>query len=168
MESTTLKPGDRAPEFSLVAADGEQTFSLRSLLAEGPLVVEFLRGTWWPNCVKRKTQLESLKTSIEKHGASLVYIAAQRRGGLFAPEKYLQEHPVSFPFLLDEDRRVTKEYGVYHRIGLDAYDIARPATFVIAKNGKITYIHVGASQTDRSPVEEVLAAIGERRKESAR
>jgi len=42
----TLLVGSRAPEFSLPSANRDGTFSLRSLLAPGPLVVEFLRGTW--------------------------------------------------------------------------------------------------------------------------
>jgi peroxiredoxin len=112
-------------------------------------------------------QLEPLKSTIRDRGASLVYIAAQRRGGIFDPEKYLADHPVSFPFLLDEDRSITKSYGVYHRIGLDAFDIARPATFVVGKDAKIKYIHVGSSQTDRSPVKEVLEAVSTKRKKSA-
>jgi peroxiredoxin len=112
-------------------------------------------------------QLEPFKNRLQERGASLVYIAAQKRGGLFSPEKYLDEHPISFPFLLDEDRGVTKSYGVYHRIGLDAFDIARPATFVVSKTGTISYIHVGSSQVDRSPFEDILAAISGRQKQSA-
>ena len=38
----------------------------------------------------------------------------------FKPEEFLANNPAPFPFLLDEDRRVTKAYGVYHRLGLDA------------------------------------------------
>jgi peroxiredoxin len=46
MESTTLKIGDKAPQFSLDAANGEGRVSLKPLLARGPVVLEFLRGTW--------------------------------------------------------------------------------------------------------------------------
>ena len=42
----TLKVGERAPEFTLGAANREGSFSLAGLLAGGPLIVEFLRGTW--------------------------------------------------------------------------------------------------------------------------
>ena len=104
-------------------------------------------------------QFESGKDAIEKTGASVLFIAAEKRGGLFKPEKLLAEHPVSFPFLLDEDRRVTKEYGVYHRIGKDAFNIARPATLVVDRGGVIRFIHVGADQHDRVDLERVLAAI---------
>lgn len=46
MESATLRVGDRAPEFELFAANREGTVSLRELLARGPALLEFLRGTW--------------------------------------------------------------------------------------------------------------------------
>ena len=39
------KPGDRAPDFTLPDPNGEQV-SLSHLLAQGPVVVTFYRGTW--------------------------------------------------------------------------------------------------------------------------
>ncbi len=45
-ESSTLRVGDRAPDFTLAAANQGRTVSLRKLLARGPVIVEFLRGTW--------------------------------------------------------------------------------------------------------------------------
>ncbi len=104
-------------------------------------------------------QLEPLKDEIAKFGASLVYIAAEKREGFFKPVEFLKKHPVSFPFLLDEDRQVTKMYGVYHRVGLDAWNIARPATFVIGGDEVIRYIHVGAHQLDRAPVADILNSL---------
>lgn len=89
----------------------------------------------------------------------LVFVAAEKRDEMFAPEKYLKEHPVPFPFLLDEDRAVTKSYGVYQRLGLDAINIARPATFVVGRDGRIRFVYVGSSQIDRAPIDEVLAAV---------
>ena len=44
--SDTLKVGDRAPDFSLSAANRSETFSLAEILEKGPAVLEFLRGTW--------------------------------------------------------------------------------------------------------------------------
>lgn len=42
----TLEIGSKAPEFSLSAANRDGTFSRESLLEHGPLILEFLRGTW--------------------------------------------------------------------------------------------------------------------------
>lgn len=42
----TLEIGSRAPDFSLAAANREGAFTLAGFLARGPLILEFLRGTW--------------------------------------------------------------------------------------------------------------------------
>jgi peroxiredoxin len=42
----TLEIGLRAPDFSLPAANRDGIFTLGGLLAQGPLILEFLRGTW--------------------------------------------------------------------------------------------------------------------------
>ncbi len=43
--STTLKVGDRAPDFSLPSHRGDQQ-SLGQYLARGPVLLAFHRGTW--------------------------------------------------------------------------------------------------------------------------
>ena len=106
-------------------------------------------------------QFESQKQKVAKAGAQLVYIAAERRGGVWKPETFLAKHPISFPFLLDQDRAVTKEYGLYHAIGLDAFDIAHPATLVIERQGFVRYIYRGQNQHDRAPLDEVFKAARE-------
>ena len=104
-------------------------------------------------------QLESYQQEIGRLGAGLVYIAAEKRDGIWKPEKYLRKHPTAFPFLLDEDRAVTKAYGLYHRLGHDAIRIAHPATLVVDEAGAVRYIYRGKHQLDRAPVEEVLTAV---------
>jgi peroxiredoxin len=104
-------------------------------------------------------QFEPLVAEIEESGAQLVYIAAEKRSGFFHPEKYFAKSPVSFPFLLDEDRSVTKAYGLYHRIGMDAFNIAHPATLVVDREGTVRYIYRGVNQTDRAPLELMMAAV---------
>jgi len=103
-------------------------------------------------------QLEPLKEQIEQLGAGLVYIAAEKKEGVWNPAKYLSEHPASSPFLLDEDRSVTKAYGLYHAFGHDAFRIAHPATLIVDRSG-IRYIYRGENQTDRAPVEEILSVL---------
>ena len=108
-------------------------------------------------------QFESAKSDFHKLGAAVWYIAAEKRRGFFAPEEFFKKQSASFPFLLDEDRSVTKSYGVYHRIGIDAWDIAHPASFIVGPDGKIRYIYVGKNQLDRAPLQEVLQALAEAR-----
>jgi hypothetical protein len=42
----TLEIGSPAPDFSLGAANREGAFTLGGLVAQGTLMLEFLRGTW--------------------------------------------------------------------------------------------------------------------------
>jgi peroxiredoxin len=104
-------------------------------------------------------QFEPHKEEIGQLGASLVYVAAEKRDGVWKPAKYLSGHPVSFPFLLDEDRAVTKAYGLYHALAHDAFRVARPATLIVDRSGTVRYIYGGDNQTDRAPIEEVLDAL---------
>ncbi len=104
-------------------------------------------------------QFEPVKSELEQVGVNVVFIAAEKREGMFKPEKFLEKHPIRFPFLLDEDRAVTKAYGLYHRLGMDAINIAHPATVAIDGNGTVRYIYRGESQTDRAPMEKILEAV---------
>ena len=104
-------------------------------------------------------QVESIKDDLSSVAAELAYIAAEKREGVFKPAKFLEKNPASFPFLLDEDRVVTKSYGLYHLIGMDAINIAHPATLVIDRERTVRYIYCGDNQHDRAPLADVLAAI---------
>jgi len=106
-------------------------------------------------------QLESHKREIDATGARLAYVAAEKRDGVWKPATYLDKHPISFPFLLDEDRSVTKAYGLHHMLGTDALNIAHPATLVIDREGTVRWIYRGENQHDRAPIEDVLKAVGE-------
>jgi peroxiredoxin len=157
-QTESLKLWSRLPGFSLLAANREGLFSLSALLARGPLIVEMMRGTWCMSCKKRLAEIEEGKSNILATGANLVYIAAETMEGIWNPREYLKSRPVSFPFLLDEDRSVTKKYGLYHRLGIDAVNIAHPATLVVDRNGFLRYIYRSNSQGDRAPLVDMIAA----------
>jgi hypothetical protein len=54
---------------------------------------------------------------------------------------------------------VTHAYGVYHALAVDAYNIARPASFVVSADGKICSIAVSPSQRERPRLEDIFDAI---------
>ena len=45
-KTDTIEIGSKAPEFTLSSANPQGKFSLPELIGRGPLVIEFLRGTW--------------------------------------------------------------------------------------------------------------------------
>jgi peroxiredoxin len=107
------------------------------------------------------TQVESRRPEIEAAGAQLAFIAAEKRDGVWRPERFLEKHPISSVFLLDEDRAVTKAYGLHHALGTDALNIAHPATFVIDHDRWVRYIYRGDNQLDRAPLDEVIGVLQE-------
>jgi len=102
-------------------------------------------------------QFESLNSEIEAAGAQVAFIAAEKRDGVWKPGAYLQKHPVSWPFLLDEDRAVIRAYGLHNPLALDAFNIAHPATLIVDREATVRYIYRGTNQHDRAPINDVLA-----------
>ena len=83
-------------------------------------------------------------------------IVAQRAGKV---ADYQRARRFALPILVDPDRSVIKRYGVYHRLGLTAFNIARPATFIIDREQRIRFIYVSKGQSDRPDHETLLAAL---------
>ena len=100
-------------------------------------------------------QFEPYQEEIERRG-SLVFVAAEKRGGIFKPEKFLERQPTPYAFLLDEDRKATKSYVA---MNIESINIARPACFVLDRNGVIKYLYLGSNQFDRAPMEQVMQAF---------
>jgi peroxiredoxin len=66
-----------------------------------------------------------------------------------------------FSILCDEDRAVIKQYGVWHPIGIDAVNMARPASFLIdGRTRAIRYMFVGSTQFERADLQTILGAAG--------
>jgi peroxiredoxin len=75
-----------------------------------------------------------------------------------AVRRYVEETGLPFDILIDERRDMSRAYGVWHRIGLDAWNIARPAAFLIEQDGGISYSFIGQHQREFAPLDEILAA----------
>lgn len=73
--------------------------------------------------------------------------------------RYVEETGLPFDILIDERRDVSRAYGVYHRIGLTAWNIARPAVFLIDQDARIAYSFVGDDQREYPPQDEIIAAL---------
>jgi glutaredoxin-dependent peroxiredoxin len=86
----------------------------------------------------------------------VVTVVAQRSD---AVRRYVEETGLPFNILVDESREALKAYGVWHRIGLDAWNIARPALFLIDPSGSIRYSFIAESQEEFPSHDEILQAL---------
>jgi methyl-accepting chemotaxis protein len=78
-----------------------------------------------------------------------------------AVRRYIEETGLPFDILIDETREVAKAYGVWHAWGLDAYNIARPAVFLIDRAATIRYEFVSSRQDQYPSPDEIHRAIGD-------
>jgi peroxiredoxin len=88
----------------------------------------------------------------------VVAVVAQRSAPV---RRYIEETGLPFNILVDESREVVRIYGVWHRLGLDAWNIARPALFVLDRAGVIRAMWVAQRQDEFPSIEEIDAALAE-------
>jgi methyl-accepting chemotaxis protein len=74
-------------------------------------------------------------------------------------KRYVEESGFPLSILVDESREVLKAYGVWHRIGLDALNIARPSLFLVEPDGRITYSFVAEKQHEFPSHAEIITAL---------
>ena len=86
----------------------------------------------------------------------MVGVLAQKRE---AVRRYVEETGLPFDILIDERRDVLRAYGVWHRIGIDAWNISRPAAFLIDQDGTIRASWITENQTQFPKTEEILASL---------
>ena len=87
---------------------------------------------------------------------SVLAVVAQSNA---AVKRYVEEAGLPFHILVDTSREVTKRYGVWHRLGLDAWNISRPALFVIDASGVIRAVFVGEGQEEFPGAKEIDAIL---------
>ena len=63
-------------------------------------------------------------------------------------KRYVEDQGLPFEILIDDSREVVKAYGVWHRVGFDAWNIAKPSVFLIVRAGVIRYVFVADFQTE--------------------
>jgi peroxiredoxin len=72
---------------------------------------------------------------------------------------YIEETGLPFNILIDESRDVLKAYGVWHAFGLYAWNIAKPALFLIDRSGAVRYSFVGDSQEEFPTSAEIMEEV---------
>jgi peroxiredoxin len=71
----------------------------------------------------------------------------------------VEETGLPFHVLIDEDRSAAKAYGVWHRLGLDAWNTARPSVFLLDREGIVRALWVSDRQDEFPAAEEIEAEL---------
>ena len=124
-----LKPGDRAPDFTLPDQDGRDV-SLAELLEDGPLVLYFYPADFTPGCTKEACTIRDMHGEIAAAGMRVVGIAPQDAA---SHARFRAQHKLPFTLLADRDKSVIRAWGVDGPLGIGV----RRATFLVGGDGII-------------------------------
>jgi peroxiredoxin len=168
-------PGTEFPAApGLLDAHG-RPFDLAALLAQGPAIVTFYRGGWCPYCNLELRAYQRALPRIAAAGAALVAVSPE------LPDHSLttaEKNDLAFPVLSDSGGALAAALGIrftlsetvrpfYERAGHalperhgdGLWALPMPATFVVARGGRILAAFVEPDYRKRLDPEAALAAL---------
>jgi peroxiredoxin Q/BCP len=125
-----MRIGDQAPDFELTDEAGNLR-SLRTLLADGPVVLYFYPAAMTPGCTAEGCHFRDLKAEFDAVGAQRVGVSADE---VAKQKQFSDKYEFDFPLLSDADHTVAEAYGVRRRFGPLP---TKRVTFVIGQDGRI-------------------------------
>ena len=175
--ANAIEVGQKGPDFALPNPQGD-TVSLSKLLAIGPVVVTFHRGSWCPYCNLQMRAMHERLSDIKKLGAQLAAISPEVPGDTSSSD---ETESLPYPVLSDHDSRVATQYGVAWNVPELILDHMRndrklgladinggngsvlpiPATFVLDRQGIVTWRFVDVDYRRRAEPDDIVEALRE-------
>ena len=124
-----LRPGDRAPEFTLPDQDGRDV-SLSTLLGQHMLILYFYPADFTPGCTREACAIRDLHEEMRGNGLIVAGVSPQ------SPEShqaFREKYSLRYPLLSDCDKNVARMYEVNGPLGFGL----RRATFLIDQSRHI-------------------------------
>ena len=173
-QERALGPGDPAPAFTLPNPQG-QMVSLDEILRTGPAVVTFYRGGWCPYCNIQLRAYQAVLPEISALGARLVAISPQLPDGSLSTAEL---NALTFDVLSDAANEVAHRFGLVWKLpeelraalrsndkalpginGDDSWALPVPATYVIARDGRVALAAIEVDYRKRLDPDAILAAL---------
>ncbi len=154
----SLKPNDRAPDFTLDDQDGKPV-RLSELWAKGPVVLFFYPKDDTAGCTAEACAFRDNYDAFQTAGASVVGISSQ---GVASKKAFATKNGLPFLLVSDPGGRVRGEFGVKGNfLGL----IDGRETFIIGQGGVVRHVFNSQIQPLKH-VTEALAVLSALRSES--
>ena len=169
-----ISVGAIAPEFRLPDVNGNPV-SLADLLRRGPVVVTFYRGGWCPYCNIQLRAYQAVLREIAALGAQLVAISPQLPDQSLST---LQANELTFEVLSDVGNHAARRFGLIYALpeelraalrsnnkalpginGDESWELPVPATYVIARDGRIALAYIEVDYRKRLEPEAILDAL---------
>ncbi|MEG8012985.1 peroxiredoxin-like family protein [Sphingomonas sp. 22R3R2A-7] len=164
--------GEPFPDFSLPDMTGRYR-SLRSICADGTVVVSFQRGLWCPYCSHELATWAEALPSLHEAGIKLVIVAGEVADRAITLQQLVGDNAI---MLCDVDHGAALATGLafhvademkrrYRAAGLDlgviygsdGWFLPVPATYVIDAGGIVRYAHADADFRVRADPHDVAA-----------
>jgi peroxiredoxin len=104
-----LRPGDRAPDFTLAAANREGTVSLKDFSAKRAVLLGLFRGLHCPFCRRQVFQLGTLQPALAALGVETIAVMNTQAD---RARLYFRYHPTSATLLADPDASTHRAFAV--------------------------------------------------------
>jgi len=124
-----LKNGTRAPDFDLEDQNGKR-HTLKSLLADGPLILYFYPADFTPGCTKEACSFRDLQKDLVAARLRVVGVSPQDAA---SHQRFAAKHDLNFPLLADPDKKAVKAYDVDGPLGFGV----RRGTYLIDADGTV-------------------------------
>ena len=134
---TTLKEGDKAPEFKVTNELGEE-MTLADFSGK-KLVLYFYPKDSTPGCTAESCNLRDHYADLKTKGFEVLGVSAD---GEASHQKFIKKHKLPFHLLADTEKEVLNAYGVWgpKKFMGRTFDGIHRTTFVIDENGMIERI----------------------------
>lgn len=109
MTRPTIRPGERAPDFSLPTIMQPGEASLADYRAKGPVLLGLFRGLHCPFCRRQIFQLSAVHDSLAAMGITALAVVNTPRE---RAQLYFRYHPARVELLADPDARTHALFGV--------------------------------------------------------
>ena len=151
---TTLKAGDKAPNFSGLDQNGA-SHTLADYKGK-KLVVFFYPKASTPGCTAEACDLRDNYARFQANNYALLGVSADSAK---AQAKFIEKYDLPFPLLADEDKSVIQAFGVWgpKKFMGKEYDGIHRTTFVIDEKGIICKIFL--KPKSKSHAEEIMTAV---------
>ena len=144
MSEVRLAPGDQAPDFTLLDADGREV-SLSDLRGQR-VIIYFYPAAMTPGCTKEACDFRDSRQVLADSGLAVLGISPDGPAKL---AKFREREGLTFPLLSDPDKTVHEAYGAYGEkmlYGKKSVGVIR-STFVVGADGAIERAYYGVKAT---------------------
>lgn len=152
MESTKIKVGDAAPDWTLSGTENAN-ITLSAFKGDKNVVLLFYPLDFSPVCSLQLPTYQARKTEFDDRDTAIFGISTDSK---WSHKAFSEQLGLEFPLLSDYERKVSDAYGVLRPEGY-----TNRAVFVVDKTGTVRYIDITSpgEQPDQTEVLKVLETI---------